>query len=216
MAVSWSWIRMNQDESGWIRIILLHLSAVLQDQRVAEFDTAQVSCSDAGLGLAGARAPPRASNFCWAVERSARSTTRSMFVPDVESQFTHSFTRTPGFFDGHLAEKDEVMQHHTTCSSVWRHVEANLDILTLLTKTHLTDNGQICSKKIETWEDASLSCTPLVATFLLAQDLQKPSEPGLNGCMKCSWFHCQHISTWCDVCHHMPHVDTCLMHFASF
>ena len=51
-----------------------------------------------------------------------------MSVLDVESQFAHSFARTPDFVDGHLAEQDEAMQHHSSCHSVWRHVETNLNL----------------------------------------------------------------------------------------
>lgn len=156
---------------------------------------------------ARASGAPAASN----VLSFARSTTRSMSVFDVESQFAHSFARTPDFVDGHLAEQDEAMQHHSSCHSVWRHVETNLNLRVetswscslRLIWIHLTDHVQICSQKRDMLRGCKLILhTARGSNIFFAQDLQKPSEPGLNGCVKCSWFHCQHLYIhlmWCNV-----------------
>ena len=63
-----------------------------------------------------------------------------MSVLDVESQLAHSFARTPGFADGHLAERDEAMQYHATVQQGMETCgdkPSARDILKLLTRTNL-------------------------------------------------------------------------------
>ena len=180
---------------------------------------AQVSCSDAGLGLAG-EGVGGARGFQCVELRQVHNEIHVCpwrWVSICTFLCPNSWLRWwPLSWTGWSYATSFIMpQCVETCGD--KPESARRDILKLLIKTNLNSFDRSCSnmfpKKRHIERMQTYPAHRSWQQHFFAQDLQKPSEPGLNGCVKCSGFHCQHLYIhlmwcnvmWCDVCHHMPH-----------